>query len=165
MTDRLPELPKIEVDAEVAAAAHMPEDLDANVFGPYSVPDPVRRKRAGYVYLAGAVVVAVGVGLGLPAGMWVMAGLLVVIAVYHQFAGSHLDVREHDALTVANRATDFAVGHASAALGFEGWRALPVWNVLVFSADDPPTTRGLVRVDGRTGAVIDQYVEPIPEGE
>lgn len=165
MTDRLPELPKIEVDPDVAAAAHMPEDLDANVFGPYSVPDPVRRKRAGFVYLAGAIVVGIGIALGLPSGMWVIAATLAIIAAYHQLAGSHLEVREHDALTAANRATDFPVGHASAALGFEGWRARPVWNVLVFSADDPPTMRALVRVDCRTGAVIDHYVEPVPEGE
>ena len=165
MTDRLPELPRIEVDAEVAEAAHMPEDLDANVFGPYSVPDPARRRRAGLVYLAGAAAVAIGIALGLPTGMWVIAALLVVIAGYHQISGTHLEIREADALDAANRTTDFPVGHASAQLGFEGWRAKPVWHVLVFSADDPPSTRGLVRVDGRTGDVLDQYVEAVPEGE
>ena len=161
MTDRLPELPKIEVDAAVAAAAQMPDDLDANVFGPYAVPDPARRRRAGLVYLAGAGLVAVGIALGLPAGMWVMAGVLIVIAAYHQLAGTHLAVREADALMAANRATEFPVGHASAQLGFEGWRARPVWNVLVFAADDPPSQRGLVRVDARSGEVVDQYVEAV----
>jgi hypothetical protein len=159
MTDRLPELPKIEVDAEIAAAAEMPDDLDANVFGPYAVPDPARRRRAGVVYLAGAGVVALGIALGLPSGMWLIVVLLVAIALYHQVSGSHLAVREADALTAANRATGFPVGHASAQLGFEGWRARPIWNVLVFSADEPPSQRGLVRVDAESGAVVDQYVE------
>ena len=159
MTDRLPELPRIEVDADVAAAAAMPEDLDANVFGPYSVPDPARRRRAGLVYLAGAGVIAIAVAFGLPTGMLVMAAFLVLIAAYHRAAGWHLQVRESDALTAANRATEFEVGHASATLGFEGWRAKPVWNVLVFSADDPPSARGLVRVDAVAGVVLDQYTE------
>jgi len=161
MTDRLPELPKIEVDAGVAAAAGMPEDLDANVFGPYSVPDPARRRRAGMVYLVGAAIVTAGIGFGLPSGMWVIAAVMILLAGYHQLAGWHLAVREGDALNAANRAMAFTVGHASAQLGFVGWRARPVWNVLVFSADEPPTIRGLARIDGRTGAVIDQYSEEI----
>ena len=165
MTDRLPELPRIEVDAGVAEAAQMPDDLDANVFGPYSVPDPARRKRAGVVYLVGAGIIGFGIALVLPGGMWLMVAALVFAAAFHWLGAWHLEVREGDALTAANRATEFAVGHASAQLGFEGWRARPVWNVLVFSADDPPSTRGLVRVDGRSGDVIDQYAEPIPTGE
>jgi hypothetical protein len=161
MTDRLPELPRIEVDADIAAAAEMPDDLDANVFGPYAVPDPARRRRAGLVYLAGAAIVTLGIVLGLPTGMWLMVVALLVIAGYHQVSGSHLAVREADALTAANRATGFPVGHASAQLGFEGWRAQPIWNVLVFSADDPPSQRGLIRVDAQSGDVIDQYTETI----
>jgi hypothetical protein len=66
-------------------------------------------------------------------------------------------------LEVANRAVAFPVGHASASLGFTGWRARPVWNVLVFSADEPPSERGLVRIDGIDGHVVDSYVEEIPE--
>jgi hypothetical protein len=54
-----------------------------------------------------------------------------------------------------------AVGHASAAVGFDGWRARPIWNVLVFSADDPPTERGLIRVDAVDGTVVETYVEAV----
>jgi hypothetical protein len=38
-----------------------------------------------------------------------------------------------------------------------------VWNVLVFSADDPPTERGLVRVDGIDAHVVDVYMEEVLE--
>ena len=165
MSDRRPELPAIEVSAEVAAAAGMPEDLDANVLGPYEVPDPARRRRAGLVYFVGAAVIAAGVALGLPAGMWVMFAILVAIGVYHVAAGHHLAVREAAALTAANRASEYPVGHASAVLGFDGLLARPVWNVLVFSADEPPSRRGLVRVDGRTGDVIETYSEAVPTPE
>ena len=47
-------------------------------------------------------------------------------------------------------------------MNFEGWRARPVWNVLVFSAEEPPTRRGLVRLDGITGNIMEAYVEDIP---
>ena len=96
--------------------------------------------------------------------MWVTTvALLVCIAGYHFVGGWKLQVREHRALDVANRAVGFAVGHSSASLGFRGWRARPLWNVLVFSADDPPSRRGLVRIDAISGEVIETYVEAVPE--
>ena len=162
MTDRLPELPAIEVAADVAAAAGMPDDLDANVLGPYQVPDPARRRRAGLVYFGGAAVTALSIAAGLPPGMWVMVGILILIGAYHIAAGKHLEISDTVALTAANRSTEFAVGHASAVLGFEGFLAKPVWNVLVFSADEPPSQRGLVRVDGGDGEVLETYKEDIP---
>ena len=161
-TDRRPELPAIEVAADVAAAAGMPDDLDANLLGPYQVPDPARRRRAGVVYFIGATLTALGITAGLPSGMWLIVAVLVVIGGYHMLAGRHLDVTDGAALIAANRSTEFAVGHASAVLGFEGPLARPVWNVLVFSADEPPSRRGLVRVDGQTGEVVETYTEDVP---
>ncbi len=165
MTDRRPELPSIEVPADIAAAAGMPDDLDANVLGPYEVPDPARRRRAGVVYFVAAAVTGVGIVAGLPSGMWVAVALFVGIGVYHFAAGHHLAVKDHQALTIANAAMEFPVGHASAVLGFDGVLARPVWNVLVFSADEPPSQRGLVRVDGRSGMVVETYTEPVPPAE
>jgi hypothetical protein len=153
----------IEVPEEVAASAAIPEDLDSNVVGPYSVPDTSRRRRAGVVYLIGAGVAAALIIGGLPTAMWWTAVVpLVLIGAYHLVAGWRLRVREGRALEAANREVEFPVGHASAALGFTGWRSRPVWNVLVFSADEPPTKRGLVRVDGIDAAIIESYVEDVP---
>lgn len=157
----------IEISEEVAAAAGLPEDLDAGALDTIAdaVPDPARRKLAAVVYAVGAGVVAITIALGLPAGMWLTVVGLLAIAAYNVAAGSHLEVREGAALEAANRAIGFPVGHASANLGFYGWRARPIWNVLVFSSDDPPTQRGLVRVDGISGEVVEQYDERVPEGE
>ncbi len=165
MKDRRPDLPPIEVDPDIAAAAGMPEDLDANVLGPYEVPDPARRRRSGIVYFAAAAIVIAGIVAGLPTGMWLIAIILAAIGVYHFAAGSHLDVKDAEALDAANRATGFPVGHASAVLGFSGLLARPVWNVLVFSADEPPSMRGLVRIDGRSGEILETYTEPVPPAE
>lgn len=165
MSERRPELPAIEVAADVAAAAGMPDDLDANVLGPYEVPNPVRRRRAGFVYLIAAALTMVGIVAGLPSGMWVTVGLFLFVAAYHFVGGHHLSVKDGEALTLANAATDFPVGHASAVLGFDGFLARPTWNVLVFSADEPPSQRGLVRVDGRSGEVLETYTEPVPPAE
>jgi hypothetical protein len=156
-------IPRLEIPNDVAADAAVPEDLDSDVYGPYAVPEPARRRSAGLVYLGAALLVAVGIAVGLPGGMGVAAAGLGALAAYHAITAWHLAVREDRALETANRATEFPVGHASAAMSFEGWRARPVWNVLVFSADDPPTKRGLVRVDALSGEVVETYTEAIVE--
>jgi hypothetical protein len=160
MTER-PAMPQIPVPADVAAAAEMPSDLDAGNLTEYAVPDPARRHRAAVVYWIAAAVTSGGILAGLPIAMWSAVTGFVAIAVYHHLAGWHLAIREETALEAANRAAAFPIGHASATVGFDGWRARPVWNVLVFSADEPPSSRGLVRVDATTGDVIETYVEEI----
>ena len=45
MTDRRPELPPIEVAADVAAAAGMPDDLDANFFTARGYWRPLRQEK------------------------------------------------------------------------------------------------------------------------
>lgn len=141
----------------------MPDDLQSIVLEPYSVPNTQQRRRAGIVYVAGAIVVVLAIALGLPIGMWLMVGALLAIAGYHFIGGWDLKIMDGEALEIANRHAEFPAGHASAALNFEGWLARPIWNVLMFSADDPPTERGLVRVDGITGNVVGSYVEEIDE--
>jgi hypothetical protein len=160
---KLPGTQGIEVPDEVAAAQGLPEDLDASILGPYTVPNLTRRRRAGVYYLGGAVLVGLAVAAGLPARMGLIAGLLALIGVYHFVAAFDLNVTDTDALSIANQQSDFPVGHASAAIGFEGWRARPIWNILVFSADEPPSQRGLVRVDAVSGEVKDVLVEDNPE--
>ncbi len=57
---------------------------------------------------------------------------------------------------------DFPIGHASAAIRFQGWRSRPRWSVLLYSAVDPPDRRALVLIDAITGDPIDlPYVEAI----
>ncbi|NNC75831.1 MAG: hypothetical protein HKN93_10025 [Acidimicrobiia bacterium] len=160
---KLPGIKGIEIADEIAAAEGLPEDLDASLLGPYTVPNLTRRRRAGSYYLGGAVLVALAMAAGLPAGMWLIVGVLALIGLYHFLAAYDLRVADTAALSIANQQTEFPVGHASAAVGFEGWRARPIWNILVFSADDPPSKRGLVRIDAVTGEVKDVLVEDNPE--
>ena len=38
-----------------------------------------------------------------------------------------------------------------------------MWRILLYSADEPPTMRGLVQVDAVDGTVMGEYTEPNPE--
>ncbi len=154
---------RMEIPDDVARAENMPEDLDSSLVGPYAFPSPTRRRNAAVIFGAGAALSAAGALGGLARGLWVLVGILVLMSVWNLLAAWPLEVGDVEALDIANREMEFSVGHASAAVGFEGWRSRPVWNVLVFSADDPPSRRGLVRVDAVDGHVIETYVEDNPE--
>jgi len=154
----------IEIPKELADAEGVPEDLNANVTGPYLFASPVRRRIAARIYAVGAFVAAAGAVSGLPGGMWVLAGGLGLLALHHTRSAHPLVVSDAEALAIAARNTEAAVGHASAALRFEGLFAKPVWNVLVYDAASPPTQRALVQIDAQSGQLVREiYVEPLYE--
>ena len=152
----------IQIPRDVAEAEGVPEDLDSGELGPYRFPNPNRRTSAGWFYVGGAALAALGVLAGLPAGMWVISGLFLAIAWLHHRAAWNLEIDQEAALESAAVLVPFAVGHASAAVAFVGHRSRPVWNVILYSAVEPPDQRALVRLDATTGDQIDEpYIEDL----
>ena len=154
----------IRIPRELADAEGVPEDLDANVDRPYEFPSPTRRRTSGFMFLAGAALAALGAVLGMPTGLYVLAGVLVVIGLFHFLSAWELKTNAEDALSSASREVSFPVGHASAAVTFEGWRSRPVWHVLVYAAEGSPSARGLVRVDAVNGEVLGEPFEETISG-
>lgn len=156
-------------DAEVRDA--LPDDLDISEFvGPYVFPNNNRRRVPGYLYLAIGLVCIAGWALArggdavLVNDGFLAAGLgLVLIGGYHLVAGWNLDVDERDALVAATEQVGFPVGHASAQLGWRGLRSRPTWRILLYSAENPPSRRGLVLVDGVDGEIVSWFTEDNPE--
>jgi len=148
----------------------LPDDLNASEWvGPYVFPNNNRRRVPGYLYLAlGALCILAWALAGSDAvmvnGGFLFAGaLLVLLGGYHLLAGWNLDVDERDALVAATKQVGFAVGHASAQLGWRGLRSRPTWRILLYSAEEPPQKRGLVLVDGVDGEIVAHFVEDNPE--
>ncbi|MBI5158185.1 MAG: hypothetical protein HZA58_09290 [Acidimicrobiia bacterium] len=157
--------PRIEIPEAVAQAAAVPEDLDAAQRAPYTIPSTRRRRVAGWIHVGGAATAAGLVAMGAAPGLLVAAAVLAVIGMWSLAAAWPIRVLDPQALDIAGAAVGFAVGHASAAVSFDGWRSRPVWNVLVFSGDEPPTRRGLVRVDAVDGHVVEKYEEEVAAAE
>jgi hypothetical protein len=148
----------------------LPEDLNAAGYvGPYVFPNNNRRRVPGYLYLFFAAVLVVvwavkGSDAVLVNGGFLGAALvLVAFGAYHLVSGFDLDVDERDALVNASKVVGFPIGHASAQLGWRGLRSRPTWRILLYSAEDPPATRGLVLVDGVDGEIVAHFTEENPE--
>jgi hypothetical protein len=88
---------------------------------------------------------------------------LFTIAAYHFAAAWPLRIDQIQALALASRAVGFPVGHASAQLAWRGLLSRPTWRILLYSADDPPSIRGLVELDAVDGEVLGEYTEENPE--
>jgi hypothetical protein len=156
-------------DADIRDA--LPDDLDAAGYvGPYLFPNNNRRRIPGYLYLAMAVgclalwVASLGGDAVLVNGGFLAAAIgLGLFGAYSIVAGWNLAVDERDALVAAVRTVGFPVGHASAQMGWRGVLSKPTWRILLYSAEDPPSQRGLVLVDGVHGEVLEWFVEENPE--
>ena len=147
----------------------LPADLDPSVFvGPYQFPDNSRRRWPGVLYLViAALCVFVYLVFDDAAvvndGLLVAAGVLAAGGVFSITSGWRMHVDETEALVAAQQALGFPVGHASAQQVWRGLRSRPTWRVLCYSADEPPTERGLVLVDAVDGRVIEHLREDNPE--
>jgi len=155
--------PRPEPAPESAADA-LPDDLDVTRYvGPYQFPGTHRRRIAGWWYLGLAVLTAAGAVASGNAGLIAATVVLGLAGTYQLLAAWPLRLDQTEALTVAARTVGFPVGHTSGQLGFRGLRSRPSWRILLFSADDPPSMRGLVELDGVDGTVQGEYLEHNPE--
>lgn len=157
-------------DADAEIRDELPDDLvAAGYVGPYTFPDNDRRRIPAVLYALVAVACFVVWATAGDDAVLVNDGVLaagiglLLVAAYSWQAGFHLAVDERDALVAASRAVGFPVGHASAQLGWRGLRSRPTWRILLYSAEDPPRTRGLVLVDGVDGEVLEHFTEANPE--
>jgi hypothetical protein len=149
----------------------LPADLDASGYvGPYLFPNNSRRRVPGIIYLVFAVILfALWVThRGAPQilindGYLAAAIGLALFGTYSVVTGWDLKVDERDALVASVRQVGFPVGHASAQMGWRGLLSRPTWRILLYSAEDPPSQRGLVLVDGQRGEVLEWFVEDNPE--
>jgi hypothetical protein len=149
---------------EVGDGDELPEDLDVTALvGPYMFPDVARRRIAGWLYAGVALVCAVLYVWQHNTGLLAAAIVVGLIAGYQFLTAWPTKIDQTEALAIASRTVGFPVGHASAQLAWRGVRSRPAWRVLLYSADEPPSIRGLVELDAVDGGVLGEYTEQNPE--
>jgi hypothetical protein len=144
-------------------ADELPGDLDVTRPRPYRVPDIRRRRLAGVIHGIAAASCVGGFLWSGNGGLLAAGAVLALVAAWHVACAWPLGIDETAALAVAARTVGFPVGHASAQLAWRGLRSRPAWRVLLYSADEPPSKRGLVELDAVSGQVLGHYAEDNPE--
>ena len=161
--------PEIETEGRSEGDV-LPEDLQPHLVDPedYIFPNNNRRRIPGYLYLLIAIGLTVlylvrGDGVFVNRGLLGAAIILGAVGIYSIVSGWNLAVDERDALVAAVAEVGFPVGHASAQMGWRGLLSRPTWRILLYSADEPPTRRGFVLVDGVDASIIESFSEENPE--
>ncbi len=159
----------VEVDPD-DIVDELPDDLQPALADQdeYEFPNNSRRRIPGYIYLicaAGllALYLVRGEGILINKGLIGAAIGLAILGVYSIASGKNLAIDERDALVASINEIGFPVGHASAQMGWRGLLSRPTWRVLLYSAEEPPSKRALVMVDGVDGSIVDSLVEDNPE--
>lgn len=148
----------------------LPDDLNVAAFsGAYEFPDNSRRRIPGVIYIVIALASAAFYAFGSQESAlhnpgWIGAAVLLgVIGLFSLTSGWRMTVDEKRALVLATRAVGFTVGHASAQQVWHGLRSRPTWRVFCYSAEEPPTRRGLVLVDAIDGSIVEKLTESNPD--
>jgi hypothetical protein len=150
--------------AEEPVLDALPADLDVEAYvGPYLFPDIRRRRIAATLYVIVAAACVGGFLVSSNGGLLAAAIVLGLVALYHVASAWPLRVDQTESLAIASRTVGFPVGHASAQLAWRGLRSRPAWRILLYSADNPPSVRGLVELDAVDGRVLGEYTEANPE--
>ncbi|MBX7160973.1 MAG: hypothetical protein K1X95_11840 [Acidimicrobiia bacterium] len=132
------------------------------LFASYVFPEPSHRRISAVAFWTfGAALIVAWIALRsdpvVSVGALVGGITLVGAGVWFWSAGWHLRLDQGEALITATREAGFPVGHASALLGWRGVTARPTWRILLYSAETPPSRRGLVEIDATTGEVLGSY--------
>jgi len=148
----------------------LPADLNiTELSGDYMLPNNNRRRIPAAIYLVMAIASLIlwitsadSSPLVNDGFLWI-AIFLGAFAVYGLVAGRTLLVDETEALVTATATVGFPIGHASAQMVWRGWLSRPVWRLLAYSADNPPSQRAIIVVDGINGNVLEWFAEKNPE--
>lgn len=147
----------------------LPDDLNATEpLGVYEFPDNSRRRQPAVLYAVLALFclvlwIAIDNAPLVNSGFLWAAILLAAVAIFSATSGWRMTIDEKQALVAAQGAVGFTAGHASAQQVWRGIRSRPTWRVLVYSAENPPRTRGLVLVDAVDGTVVEHLQQENPE--
>lgn len=156
---------RASVESDGDLRDELPDDLNAvDLIQAYEFPDNSRRRVQGVIYLGFAAVCLLVYALWsqrpvVNAGFALAGIALAVVGVLVISSGWRMQIDEEQALVDAQRAVGFPVGHASAQQVWHGVRSRPTWRVLCYSAEEPPSRRGLVLVDAVDGTVIEKLVQ------
>jgi len=131
---------------------------------PYRKLDTAKRRRAAGVYLvmaAGAAAIVATTGIQL---LWLTAvAPLLGLAGYQFLGGWKIQVSDMEAIEMAGERASFEMGHGSATLGFRGFRARPIWQVLVFGDGPAPRYQALVTIDAVSSEITGVFEQPVEQ--
>jgi len=155
----------IEIDKDVAKETLLPDDLNSLAVGSYVVPDPSKRKQYPYVVL-GVVLLIYITSLMIDFVSFVpVIIILSVVSLLLFVVNNKFKIRQQEVIEKISNNIDHSIGYYSIALTFQFTLKqilTPVWTVIVYSHENPPSNKTIIEISAFSGRVITEpYTEKL----
>ena len=155
----------IEIDKDVAKETLLPDDLNSLAVGSYVVPDPSKRKQYPYVAL-GVVLLIYITSLMIDFVSFVpVIIILSIVSLLLFVVNNKYKIRQQEVIEKISNNIDHSIGYYSIALTFQFTLKqilTPVWTVIVYSHENPPSNKTIIEISAFSGRVITEpYTEKL----
>ena len=155
----------IEIDKDVAKETLLPDDLNSLAVGSYVVPDPSKRKQYPYVVL-GVVLLIYITSLMIDFVSFVpVIIILSIVSLLLFVVNNEFKIRQQEVIEKISNNIDHSIGYYSIALTFQFTLKqilTPVWTVIVYSHENPPSNKTIIEISAFSGRVITEpYTEKL----
>jgi len=155
----------IEIDKDVAEETLLPDDLNSLAVGSYVVPDPSKRKQYPYVVL-GVVLLIYITSLMIDFVSFVpVIIILSIVSLLLFVVNNKFTIRQQEVIEKISNNIDHSIGYYSIALTFQFTLKqilTPVWTVIVYSHENPPSNKTIIEISAFSGRVITEpYTEKL----
>ena len=155
----------IEIDKDVAKETLLPDDLNSLAVGSYVVPDPSKRKQYPYVVL-GVVLLIYITSLMIDFVSFVpVIIILSIVSLLLFVVNNKFKIRQQEVIEKISNNIDHSIGYYSIALTFQftlNQILTPVWTVIVYSHENPPSNKTIIEISAFSGRVITEpYTEKL----
>jgi hypothetical protein len=155
----------IEIDKDVAKETLLPDDLNSLAVGSYVVPDPSKRKQYPYVVL-GVVLLIYITSLIIDFVSFVpVIIILSIVSLLLFVVNNKYKIRQQEVIEKISNSIDHSIGYYSIALTFQfTFKQIltPVWTVIVYSHENPPSNKTIIEISAYSGRVITEpYTEKL----
>jgi len=155
----------IEIDNDVAEETLLPDDLNSLAVGSYVVPDPSKRKQYPYVVL-GVVLLIYITSLMIDFVSFVpVIIILSIVSLLLFVVNNEFKIRQQEVIEKISNNIVHSIGYYSIALTFQFTLKqilTPVWTVIVYSHENPPSNKTIIEISAFSGRVITEpYTEKL----
>ena len=155
----------IEIDKDVAKETLLPDDLNSLAVGSYVVPDPSKRKQYPYVVL-GVVLLIYITSLMIDFVSFVpVIIILSIVSLLLFVVNNEFKIRQQEVIEKISNNIVHSIGYYSIALTFQFTLKqilTPVWTVIVYSHENPPSNKTIIEISAFSGRVITEpYTEKL----
>jgi len=155
----------IEIDKDVAEKTLLPDDLNSLAVGSYVVPDPRKRKQYPYVVI-GVVLLSYITSLMIDFVSFIpVIIILSIVSLLLFVVNNKFKIQQQEVIERISNNIDHSIGYYSIALTFQFTLKhilTPVWTVIVYSHENPPSNKTIIEISAFSGRVITEpYTEKL----